>query len=91
VKCGGFVDLSFGACLKRVRLKNNTTLRAACKATGWDPGNWSKMERGLLAPPASSKALGEVLKPFSLSLMDREFLKAAAFNFHLGQLQQRCT
>jgi transcriptional regulator with XRE-family HTH domain len=89
MKCGGFVDTSFGACLKRVRVKNEMTLRAACKATGWDPGNWSKLERGVLAPPTSAKALDTLLKPFRLSILDAEFLFMAAYNFHLGKLQER--
>lgn len=83
------MDMSFGACLKRVRIKNKLTLRQASAMAGWDCGNWSKMERGMLPPPSTKHLLEEALKPFDLSLFDRDVLLIAAYNFHIGKLQER--
>jgi transcriptional regulator with XRE-family HTH domain len=54
----------FGALLKELRLKRDQTLREFCARNGFDPGNYSKLERGLFAPPGEgmiakyAKALG---------------------------------
>jgi len=42
---------SFGELLKQKRIASGQTLRAFCAAHGFDVGNFSKMERGILAPP----------------------------------------
>jgi transcriptional regulator with XRE-family HTH domain len=56
--------------LKRIRLQQRMTLREFCLKNGFDPGNYSRIERGLFPPPEShelveryAKALG--LKPGS--------------------------
>ena len=41
----------FGALFKRLRIRQGMTLRQFCEAHGLDPGNISKLERGLLPPP----------------------------------------
>lgn len=41
----------FGELVKGLRSKLRLGLREFCQATGEDPSNWSKIERGLLAPP----------------------------------------
>jgi transcriptional regulator with XRE-family HTH domain len=41
----------FGQTLKELRLKKQLSLRDVCKETGYDPSNWSKIERGLIPPP----------------------------------------
>lgn len=43
--------LKFGQTLKELRLKKRLSLREVCKETGYDPSNWSKVERGLIPPP----------------------------------------
>ncbi len=60
----------FGSMLKRIRLQKRMTLREFCLKNGFDPGNYSRIERGLFPPPEShelveryAKALG--LKPGS--------------------------
>ena len=45
------VAKSFGEFMKQKRIATGQTLRAFCAAHGFDVGNFSKMERGLLAPP----------------------------------------
>jgi transcriptional regulator with XRE-family HTH domain len=47
----------FGEYLKRLRLERQITLRAFSEAVGVDPANYSKQERGLLAPPDSDERL----------------------------------
>lgn len=47
----------FGDILKSLRIKNELSIREACKLTGYDPSNWSKIERGLISPPADEKIL----------------------------------
>jgi transcriptional regulator with XRE-family HTH domain len=42
---------SFGEFLKQRRIATGQTLRAFCALHGFDVGNFSKMERGVLAPP----------------------------------------
>jgi len=41
----------FGALLKRLRLKKGLSLREFCLKNGLDPGNHSRLERGMFPPP----------------------------------------
>ena len=43
--------MTFGAFIKDARINAGLTLRGFCKIMKADPGNWSKIERGLLPPP----------------------------------------
>jgi len=47
----------FGEFFREKRLEQNITLREFCLKNGFDPGNISKIERGLLAPPISREKL----------------------------------
>jgi len=49
----------FGEFFKTKRIETQLTLREFCKAYNLDPGNISKMERGLLKPPSSKEKLEE--------------------------------
>jgi len=42
---------SLGEFMKQKRITSGQTLRAFCAAHGFDVGNFSKMQRGILAPP----------------------------------------
>ena len=44
----------FGKNLKKLRLAANFSLREICKKVGYDPSNWSKIERGRMAPPSGT-------------------------------------
>jgi len=48
---------SFGQFFKAMRQKTRLTLRNFCLKYGLDPGNISKMERGLIPPPTSREKL----------------------------------
>ena len=45
----------FGEYLRSLRVARNLPLRRFCQLTGLDPGNVSKMERGLLQPPTGER------------------------------------
>ena len=54
--------MNFGTFVKEARIKAGLTLRGFCKIMNLDPGNWSKIERGILPPPKSKKVLKEVAR-----------------------------
>jgi len=58
--------LVFGEYFKKKRIEKSLTLRSFCLKNGFDPGNISKIERGLLAPPNSRDKLGEYAKALGL-------------------------
>jgi transcriptional regulator with XRE-family HTH domain len=60
---------SFGEFLKQKRIATGQTLRAFCAAHGFDVGNFSKLERGVLAPPHGDDRLGAYAEALGL---DRE-------------------
>lgn len=48
----------FGKFFKKMRLKTGLTLRRFCEQNGLDPGNVSRIERGVALPPKSREKLG---------------------------------
>lgn len=71
-------DLTFGEFVKRKRLETGQSLRAFCISNRCDFSNWSKMERGRLAPP-----LGEKLDAYAKLLRIK---KGSADYYTLGDL-----
>ncbi len=72
---------TFGEFFKARRIQLGKTLRVFCEEHGYDPGNISKLERGLMAPPSSEDKLSEYsaaleLKPKTTEW--REFFDRAA-------------
>jgi len=53
---------AFGPYFKDLRIRRKLTLRQFCLEHGYDPGNISKLERGLLPPPDSDAKLTEYAK-----------------------------
>ena len=49
----------FGDFFKKIRISLGITLRQFCSENGFDPGNISKLERGLLPPPQNKEKLKE--------------------------------
>lgn len=47
----------FGELLYELRIKKEITLREMCRKVNYDPSNWSKIERGKIAPPSDKKTL----------------------------------
>ncbi len=58
---------NFGEFFRERRLLAGYSLRSFCKEFGYDPGNTSKMERGLLAPPSSKEKLEEYARNLEIS------------------------
>lgn len=52
----------FGEFLESLRKRSRMTLRDFCKAAGADPGNVSKIERGLMRPPQDEDILARYAK-----------------------------
>jgi transcriptional regulator with XRE-family HTH domain len=51
---------------KELRTRKGWTLRAFCEAHGYDPGNISRLERGVFVPPESPEKLREYAKALAL-------------------------
>jgi transcriptional regulator with XRE-family HTH domain len=58
--------LVFGEFFKRLRIEKGMTLRSFCLKNGFDPGNISKIERGLLAPPSAREKLEEYARALGI-------------------------
>jgi transcriptional regulator with XRE-family HTH domain len=57
---------TFGSYFKELRIARKLTLRQFCEAHGYDPGNISKLERGMLPPPESEAKLTEYAKALKI-------------------------
>jgi len=67
----------FGALLKKYRIQKEMTLRNITQKVAYDSSNWSKIERGELAPPREdaiikkwARALGVPNKKDTADLLD---------------------
>jgi transcriptional regulator with XRE-family HTH domain len=58
--------ISFGLFFKKMRMKTGLTLRQFCMQNDLDPGNTSKLERGLVAPPSSREKLEKYANLFQI-------------------------
>ncbi len=70
----------FGENLKKARIAQNLSLREICKKTDYDPSNWSKVERGIIAPPFEAKILSKWARALGLkqsSKKHQEFIDEA--------------
>ncbi len=56
----------FSDYVKNIRQKSGCTLRQFCQNHGLDPGNISRIERGIAPPPASRELLGKYARCLSL-------------------------
>ncbi len=52
--------MRFGPQVKNLRIKRGLTLREFCLSHGLDPGNMSRLERGLVPPPESRERITEL-------------------------------
>jgi transcriptional regulator with XRE-family HTH domain len=52
----------FGEFIKERRIAKGISLRELCKRLEIDASNWSKVERGLLAPPQDQERLKEIAR-----------------------------
>jgi transcriptional regulator with XRE-family HTH domain len=56
----------FGEFIKEKRINKGISLREFCKRLEIDASNWSKIERGLLAPPQDEKRLKEIARALDI-------------------------
>lgn len=59
---------TFGEIIKQFRIDSGFTLRRFCVETGYDPSNWSKIERGLLTPPKSQAEIKRIAAVLRLDI-----------------------
>lgn len=64
----------FGNFVKERRLALDLSLREFCRQIGEDPSNWSKVERGLIAPPQSIEKLNMIAKVIGLKKGQKEYI-----------------
>ncbi len=57
---------AFGDFFKKKRIELGLTLREFCRVNGFDPGNISKIERGLLPPPQTNEKRLEYAKALGI-------------------------
>ncbi len=65
--------MKFGETLKKLRLKRELSLRDVYKLTGYDPSNWSKVERGRIAPPSDEVVLAKWASVLGISKKNKAF------------------
>ena len=58
--------MSFGETVKSLRIAKKVTLRQFCQEHGYDPSNWSKIERGINPPPKDEEMLTRWAKALGL-------------------------
>ena len=65
----------FSSKIKELRTRSGRTLREFCLANGFDPGNYSKLERGLFPPPESHELLEKYATALGLKSGSDEWLE----------------
>ena len=56
----------FGEFIKERRIEKSISLREFCKRIEVDASNWSKVERGLLAPPQDEEKLRKIAQVLNI-------------------------
>jgi transcriptional regulator with XRE-family HTH domain len=56
----------FGEFVKERRIEKGVSLREFCKRIEIDASNWSKVERGMLAPPQDEEKLKKIAKALGI-------------------------
>ena len=65
----------FGQLMKRLRIAKRLTLREFCNMNGFDPGNYSRLERGLFQPPQKEELLTKYATALGLRRGSDEWLE----------------
>ena len=65
----------YGEFVKERRTNKGIGLREFCRAIGVDASNWSKVERGLLAPPQDDGKLKEIAGVLGVEIDSAEYLE----------------
>ena len=65
--------MSFGETVKNLRIAKKVTLRQFCQEHGYDPSNWSKIERGINPPPKDEETLMRWAKALGLKAQTEDW------------------
>src|SRR5216117_4057688 len=65
----------FGEFIKQIRARQRLGLREFCLENGYDPSNWSKIEREVLPPPRDEDTLRTWAKQLGLKQGSDDWLK----------------
>lgn len=65
---------TFGSYFKELRTRKGWSLRRFCERNGYDPGNISRLERGVFPPPESPQKLREYAKALGLKQGGEEWI-----------------
>jgi len=77
----------FGEFFKKIRQTRDLSIRQFCLKYGYDTGNISKIERGVLAPPQSKRKLSDYARALGLKRHTEDYNKF----FELAALQNKAT
>jgi transcriptional regulator with XRE-family HTH domain len=66
---------AFGKMMKKLRLAKGLTLREFCEKHRFDPGNYSRLERGLFQPPQKEELLEKYASALGLTRGSDEWLE----------------
>ncbi len=66
---------TFGSYFKELRTRKGWSLRRFCEANGYDPGNISRLERGVFPPPESPQKMREYAKALALKVGTEEWIE----------------
>src|SRR6266436_4907722 len=69
------IKIMFGELVKQIREQRRLGLREFCLENGYDPSNWSKIEREVLAPPRDEETLRTWAKQLGLKPSSPDWLK----------------
>ncbi len=58
----------FGDYIKTLRLERDIGLREFCRRLSTDASNWSKIERGVLAPPQDDEKLQQIAEILNIEI-----------------------
>jgi len=70
-----------GQLIRAERVKRGVTLREFCRRSGFDPSYWSRIERGIAAPPKTDLAFSKIAEALGISVASEQYvnLKDMAF------------
>jgi transcriptional regulator with XRE-family HTH domain len=57
-------------------MSQGITLREFCRRSGWDPSNWSKIERSILPPPKSKRTIEGIMEAMGVRKGSEEYNEA---------------
>ena len=66
---------AFSELLRRLRAKRGLTLRDFCLQNHFDPGNYSRLERGLYPPPQSHEQIEKYARALGLQEGSEEWME----------------